>query len=60
MQTRSSTTMIAAEPRNDPAAWIESKSAGVSISSGVNTGTDDPPGMIAFSLRPFGIPPPKS
>ena len=28
---------------------IESKSAGVSIWSGVNTGTDEPPGMIAFS-----------
>ena len=61
MQARSSTAMIAAEPRNEPAAaWIESKSAGVSIWSGVNTGTDEPPGMIAFSLRPSGMPPPTS
>ena len=60
MHARSSTTMIAAEPRNDPAAWIESKSAGVSIWSGVKTGTDEPPGMTAFSCRPSGMPPPTS
>ena len=60
MQARSSMTMIAAEPRYEPAAWIESKSAGVSISSGVNTGTDEPPGMTAFSCLPPATPPPAS
>ncbi len=57
MQQRSSTTMIAAEPRNEPADCTASKSSGTSIWSGVNAGTDEPPGMTAFSCRPPAIPP---
>ena len=60
MQQRSSMTMTAPEPSIDPAFAIESKSSGVSTSSAVRTGTDEPPGMIAFSSRPSGIPPPMS
>jgi hypothetical protein len=48
--------MIAAEPRNEPADWTASKSSGTSIWSGVKTGTDEPPGMIAFRPRPSTTP----
>ncbi len=60
MQARSSTTMIAAEPRYEPAACTESKSSATSSWSGVKTGTDEPPGMIAFSARPSATPCPCS
>ena len=59
MQTRSSSTITAPDPSIEPAAATESKSSGVSTWSAVSTGTDEPPGMIAFSFRPSGIPPPK-
>ena len=32
----------------------------MSIWSAVITGTDEPPGMTAFSSRPSGMPPPMS
>ena len=57
MQVVSSITMMPAEPSSDPALATESKSIGTSISSAVNTGTDEPPGITAFSLRPPGMPP---
>jgi hypothetical protein len=57
MQTESSMTMMPADPRNDPAFWTESMSMATSISSGVKTGMDAPPGMTPFSFRPFGMPP---
>ncbi len=60
MQQRSSITMTAPEPSIVPRAAIESKSSAVSTSSAVRTGTDEPPGMIALSSRPSGIPPPMS
>ena len=44
MQARSSTTITAAEPRNEPAACTESKSSAMSSWSGVKTGTEEPPG----------------
>ena len=57
MQTVSSITMTPAEPRNEPAFCTESMSIGTSISSGVKTGIEAPPGMTAFSFRPGGMPP---
>ena len=60
MQQRSSMTMTAPEPSIVPAAAIASKSSGVSTWSAVSTGTEEPPGMIAFSSRPSGMPPPRS
>ena len=60
MQQRSSMTITAPEPSIVPAAAIESKSSGVSISAAVSTGTDEPPGMTALSSRPSGMPPPMS
>ena len=60
MQQRSSMTMIAPEPSIEPASAIAFASSGVSIWAAVSTGTDEPPGMTAFSWRPFGIPPPTS
>ncbi len=52
MQVSSSMTMMPHEPSSDPAFATESKSIATSISSAVNTGTDDPPGMTAFSCLP--------
>ena len=49
-----------AEPIIEPAAASESWSSGVSIWSAVSTGTDEPPGITALSLRPPGTPPPRS
>ena len=60
MQQRSSMTMIAPEPSIEPASAIAFASSGVSSWSAVSTGTDEPPGITAFSCRPFGIPPPSS
>ena len=60
MQQRSSMTMTAPEPSIEPAFAIASKSSGVSTSAAVRTGTDEPPGMTAFSARPSGMPPPMS
>ena len=60
MQARSSITITAPEPSIEPASAIESKSSPVSTWSAVSTGTDEPPGMTAFSSRPSGIPPPMS
>ncbi len=57
MQVLSSMTMMPAEPSRDPALATESKSMATSISSAVNTGTEEPPGITAFSFRPPGIPP---
>ena len=54
MQQRSSITITAPEPSIVPTFAIESKSSGVSTSSALMTGTDEPPGMIAFSSRPPG------
>ena len=58
MQQRSSITITAPEPSIVPASAIESKSSGYWISPAVSTGTEDPPGMTAFSLRPSEMPPP--
>ena len=60
MQQRSSMTMIAPEPSIEPASAIELASSGTSTWSAVRTGTDEPPGMTAFSSRPSGMPPPTS
>ena len=60
MQQRSSMTMIAPEPSIEPASAIECASSDTSIWSAVSTGTDEPPGMTAFSSRPPEMPPPKS
>jgi hypothetical protein len=57
MQTVSSITMMPAEPRNEPAFCTESMSIGTSISAGVKTGIDAPPGITPFSARPPGMPP---
>jgi hypothetical protein len=60
MQVVSSMTMTPAEPSIEPAFTTESKSIATSHSSALSTGTEDPPGMTAFSLRPFHTPPPCS
>jgi hypothetical protein len=60
MQARSSMAITAPEPIMLPASVMASASYGVSIWSAASTGTDEPPGMIAFSLRPPGMPPPSS
>jgi hypothetical protein len=60
MQHRSSMTMIAPEPSIEPASAIEAASSDTSIWCAVRTGTEEPPGMTAFSSRPSGIPPPRS
>ena len=57
MQVVSSSTMSPAEPSSDPAFWTPSKLAWVSSWSGSRIGTDDPPGMTAFSVRPSRTPP---
>ena len=57
MQVSSSMTMMPHEPSSEPALATESKSIATSISSAVKTGTDEPPGMTAFSCLPFGMPP---
>jgi hypothetical protein len=57
MHTLSFITMSPAEPRSDPAFWMESKLAGMSSCSGRSSGTDDPPGIIALSGRLSIIPP---
>ena len=49
MQQRSSMTMIAPEPSIEPASAIEFASSGASSWSAVSTGTEEPPGMTAFS-----------
>ncbi len=60
MQQRSSITITAPEPSIEPAWAMESKSSGVSTSDAFSTGTEEPPGMIAFSSRSSGMPPPMS
>ena len=60
MQARSSMTITAPEPSIEPASAMASASSGVSSWSGVSTGTDEPPGITAFSSRPSGMPPPRS
>ncbi len=60
MQQRSSITITPAEPIEEPASTSDVKSSFTSISAGVRTTVDEPPGMIAFSSRPFGTPPPMS
>ena len=60
MQQRSSMTMTPAEPIDVPAATSDVKSIFTSMSAAVSTEVDEPPGMIAFSSRPFGTPPPTS
>ena len=57
MQQRSSTTISEAAPKNVPIAPIESKSSGTSICRAVSAGTEEPPGMTAFSWWPPAIPP---
>ena len=57
MSTVSSSTMIAAEPSSDPACWMASKLAGMSIWSGSRIGTDEPPGITAFMVWPSRMPP---
>ena len=49
MQQRSSMTMIAPEPSIEPASAIEVASSGTSSWSAESTGTDEPPGITAFS-----------
>ena len=58
MQVVSSRTIIAADPSIEPAFAMPSKLACVSSCAGSRIGTDEPPGMTAFSVRPFGMPPP--
>ncbi len=60
MQQRSSMTMTPAEPIDEPASTSDVKSIFTSMSAAVSTEVDEPPGMIAFSSRPFGTPPPMS
>jgi hypothetical protein len=57
MQQRSSTTISEAAPKNVFSSASESKSSGTSISSGESAGTDEPPGITAFSCRPSAMPP---
>ena len=57
MHVRSSITMTPADPRKEPAFCTESMSIGTSISAGVKTGIEAPPGMTAFSSRPPAMPP---
>ena len=52
MQVVSSITMMAAEPSIEPACATASKLAGMSSWSGIRIGTDEPPGITAFSGRP--------
>ena len=49
--------MMPAVPRKAPILRMESKSIRTSISSGVNTGKDEPAGMTAFSCLPSLMPP---
>jgi hypothetical protein len=60
MQVVSSITMMPAEPSIDPAFITSSKLAGMSSWSGSRIGTDEPPGMTAFSLRSSRMPPARS
>jgi len=61
MQVELSMTITPAEPSPVPILDNESKSRLTSHSSAVSTGTDDPPGMQAFSGRSScSIPPPRS
>ena len=60
MLAPSSTTMIAAEPRYDPAAGIESKSRRRVELVRRDPRTDEPPRMTAFSCLPPATPPPTS
>ena len=55
-----SITTTPAEPIEEPAWTSDVKSIRTSTSSAVRIGVEEPPGMIAFSSRPFGIPPPMS
>ena len=59
MQQRSSITITAPEPSIVPACGqrveVERR---VDLRRAVSTGTDEPPGMTAFSSRPSGMPPP--
>ena len=57
MQVVSSITMTAAEPSIEPALATVSKSILMSIWSALRIGADAPPGMNAFSGRPFSMPP---
>ena len=56
MQVVSSRTMAPAEPSIEPALTTPSKLACVSSWSGSRIGTDEPPGMTAFSVWPSRIP----
>ena len=57
MHVVSSSTMMPADPRSDPAFCTPSKLACVSSWSGRRIGTDEPPGITAFSVRPGRTPP---
>src|ERR1035438_2833379 len=58
MHVASSMTITAPVPSDDPAFLTESKSMFVAIiTSPGTTGTDEPPGITALSLRPFHTPP---
>lgn len=57
MSVVSSITIIAADPSIDPARIRPSKLACTSRLSGVSTGVDEPPGMMALSAFPSGTPP---
>src|SRR5438445_30789 len=58
MQARSSITITAAAPSCEPDSATELKPSGVSSRSGVIMVGDEPPGMLASSSRPPGMPPP--
>jgi len=60
MHVVSSSTMMPAEPRSEPAFCTPSKLAGTSRSLGRRIGTEDPPGMTALSVRPSRTPPARS
>src|SRR3972149_8849350 len=57
MHVVSSSTTMPAEPSSEPAFCTPSKLACVSSCEGSRIGTDEPPGMTAFSVRPSRTPP---
>ena len=57
MHVVSSSATMPAEPRREPAFCTPSKLAWMSSSLGNRIGTDDPPGITAFSVRPSRTPP---
>ena len=57
MQSRSSVTMSAPVPSNEPASAIDSKSSPTSRCSSVRNEVEEPPGVHAFRRLPSRTPP---